>query len=115
MTLWAAEPLLVNPTNFDIDERGRVWLIESVNYRSDLKRKPRNDPAGDRIVILEDTDGDGRADSRKIFDQQPEMLAPLGISVFGDKVLVSQSPDLIVYSKDENDNIVGKETLVTVG
>ena len=113
MTLWAAEPLLVNPTNFDIDERGRVWLIESVNYRSDLKRKPRNDPAGDRIVILEDTDGDGRADSRKIFDQQPEMLAPLGISVFGDKVLVSQSPDLIVYAKDENDNIVGKETLLT--
>ena len=113
MTLWAAEPLLVNPTNFDIDERGRVWLIESVNYRSDLKGRPRNDPAGDRIVILEDTDGDGRADARKIFDQQPEMLAPLGISVFGDKVLVSQSPDLIVYSKDENDNIVGKETLLT--
>ncbi len=113
MTLWAAEPLLVNPTNFDIDERGRIWFIESVNYRSDLKRKPKNDPEGDRIVILEDTDGDGRADSRKIFDQQPEMLAPLGISVFGNKVLVSQSPDLIVYTKDENDNIVGKQTLLT--
>ncbi len=113
MTLWAAEPLLVNPTNFDIDERGRVWFIESVNYRSDLKSKPKNDPAGDRIVILEDTNGDGRADSRKVFDQQPEMLAPLGISVFANKVLVSQSPDLIVYTKDENDNIVGKETLLT--
>ena len=113
MTLWAAEPLLVNPTNFDIDERGRIWLIESVNYRSDLKRKPKNDPAGDRIVILEDTDGDGRADTRKIFDQRPDMLAPLGISVFGNKVLVAQSPDLIVYVKDENDNIVGKETLLT--
>ncbi len=113
MTLWAAEPLLVNPTNFDIDERGRIWLIESVNYRSDLKRKPKNDPTGDRIVILEDTDGDGRADTRKIFDQRPDMLAPLGISVFGNKVLVAQSPDLIVYVKDENDNIVGKETLLT--
>ena len=113
MTLWAAEPLLVNPTNFDIDERGRIWLIESVNYRSDLKRKPKNDPAGDRIVILEDTDGDGRADTRKIFDQRPDMLAPLGISVFGNKVLVAQSPDLIVYVKDENDNIVSKETLLT--
>ena len=64
-------------------------------------------------MILEDTDGDGRADTRKIFDQRPDMLAPLGISVFGNKVLVAQSPDLIVYVKDENDNIVGKETLLT--
>lgn len=113
LTQWASEPLVVNPTNFDIDERGRVWFIESVNYRSDLKSKPRNDEAGDRIVILEDANGDGRADSRKIFDQHPEMLAPLGISVLGDRVLVSQSPDLFVYTKDENDRIVSKETLLT--
>ena len=113
MTLWASEPLVVNPTNFDIDERGRVWFIESVNYRSDLKSKPKNDLAGDRIVILEDTDGDGRADHRKVFDQHQEMLAPLGISVLGDKVIVSQSPDLFVYTKDEDDRIVSKETLLT--
>ena len=113
MTLWASEPLLVNPTNFDIDERGRVWFIESVNYRSDLKSKPKNDLAGDRIVILEDTDGDGQADHRKVFDQHQEMLAPLGISVLGNKVVVSQSPDLFVYTKDEDDRIVSKETLLT--
>lgn len=113
MTLWASEPLVVNPTNFDIDERGRVWFIESVNYRSDLKSKPKNDPAGDRIVILEDTDGDGQADYRKVFDQHQAMLAPLGISVLGNKVIVSQSPDLFVYTKDEDDRIVSKETLLT--
>ncbi len=113
MTVWASEPLLVNPTNFDIDERGRVWFVESVNYRSDLRRKPWNDESGDRIVILADTDGDGRADSRKVFDQHPGMLAPLGISVLGSKVVVSQSPDLIVYTKDEDDRIVSKETLLT--
>ena len=113
MTVWASEPLVVNPTNFDIDERGRIWFVESVNYRTDLKGQPRNDLKGDRIVILEDTNRDGRADSRKVFDQHPEMLAPLGITVLGNKVLVSQSPDLIVYTKDEDDNIVGKETLLT--
>ncbi len=113
MRLWASEPLVVNPTNFDIDERGRIWFIESVNYRSDLKGRPKNDERGDRIVILEDTNGDGRADSRKVFDQHPDMLAPLGISVLGDRVIVSQSPDLIVYTKDENDRIVSKETLLT--
>ncbi len=113
MTLWASEPLLVNPTNFDIDERGRVWFIESVNYRSDLRSRPKNDETGDRIVILEDTDGDDQADSRKVFDQHADMLAPLGISVLGNKVIVSQSPDLFVYTKDEEDNIVSKETLLT--
>ena len=113
MTVWASEPLLVNPTNFDIDERGRVWLIESVNYRSDLKSQPKNDLMGDRIVILEDTDGDGQADSRKVFDQHANMLAPLGISVLGNKVVVSQSPDLFVYTKDEDDRIISKETLLT--
>ncbi len=113
MTLWASEPLLVNPTNFDIDERGRVWFIESVNYRSDLRSRPKNDERGDRIVILEDTDGDGQADSRKVFDQHADMLAPLGISVLGNKVIVSQSPDLFVYTKDEDDRIVSKETLLS--
>ena len=113
LTVWATEPLVINPTNFDIDERGRVWFVESVNYRSDLRSRPWNDLEGDRIVILEDTDGDGQADSRKVFDQHPQMLAPLGISVLGNKVLVSQSPDLFVYTKDEDDNIVSKETLLT--
>lgn len=113
LTVWASEPLLVNPTNFDIDERGRVWFVESVNYRSDLKSKPKHDEAGDRIVILEDTDGDGAADARKVFDQHADMLAPLGISVLGNQVLVSQSPDLIVYTKDEDDRILSKETLLT--
>src|SRR5579859_3968391 len=36
VTLWAAEPLLENPTNIDIDERGRIWVLEGVNYRRQL-------------------------------------------------------------------------------
>ena len=35
--LWAAEPMLENPTNIDIDERGRIWVLEAVNYRRQLK------------------------------------------------------------------------------
>ena len=59
-TLWASEPALANPTNMAIDERGRVWVLEAVNYRRRLRRQPDVRPEGDRIVILEDTDGDGR-------------------------------------------------------
>ena len=113
VTLWAAEPLVVNPTNLDIDERGRVWYLEAVNYRRQLKNLPDLRKEGDRIVILEDTNGDGRADKRKVFHQDPALRSPLGISVLGNKVYVSQSPDLIVYTKDAQDNIVSREILQT--
>jgi putative membrane-bound dehydrogenase-like protein len=113
LTLWAAEPDLVNPTNIAIDERGRVWVTEALNYRRHLKELPDVTDQGDRIVILEDTNGDGKADLRKVFDQSMDLRAPLGIGVFGNKVYVSQSPDLWVYTKDENDNIVSKEKLLS--
>jgi putative membrane-bound dehydrogenase-like protein len=115
VTLWAAEPDVINPTNIDIDSRGRIWVAEGVNYRLTLGGRKRNDyrPAGDRITILEDTDGDGKADKLKVFVQDQSLRTPLGISVLGDKVIVSQSPDVIVYTKDEQDNIVKKEVLLT--
>src|SRR5262245_12345138 len=59
ISLWASEPLFVNPTCMDIDHRGRVWVCESVNYRSRLRNQPLRQPAGDRILILEDTKGTG--------------------------------------------------------
>lgn len=40
MTLWASEPLFVNPTCIDVDHKGRVWVCESINYRSKLMGKP---------------------------------------------------------------------------
>src|SRR6266481_6328733 len=67
--LWAAEPNLVNPTNIDIDSRGRIWVLEAVNYRRQLKGEKDYRNAGDRIMILEDTDHDGKADKAKVFAQ----------------------------------------------
>src|SRR3954451_15530785 len=43
VTLWAAEPDVVNPTNIDIDSRGRVWVLEGVNYRLTLGGHGRKD------------------------------------------------------------------------
>lgn len=113
VTRFASEPALSNPTNITVDERGRVWVLEAVNYRRASRKQPDLRPEGDRIVILEDTDHDGQADKVRTFDQSPEIRAPLGIAVLGDKVYVSQSPDLIVYTKDADDNIVKKEVLLT--
>ncbi len=58
VTVWASTPLLHNPTNMDIDHLGRVWVVEGVNYRG----REGTRPAGDRIVVIQDTDGDGKAD-----------------------------------------------------
>lgn len=62
--LFAAEPLMTNPIAMTIDAKGRVWIIESFEYP---KRTPPGKAPRDRIVILEDTNGDGVADKRTVF------------------------------------------------
>ncbi len=94
VTLWAASPQLFNPTNIDIDRDGRVWVAEGVRYRHNHARRPE----GDRIVVLEDTDGDGRADTSHTFVQEPALVAPLGLAVIDNRIVVSQPPDLLVYT-----------------
>ncbi len=112
--VWARTPLLRNPTSIDADERGRLWVSEGVNYRRFNTKKdgPPAQPEGDRIVILEDVDGDGRADSSKVFVQDPDLVAPLGLAVLGDKVVVACSPALLVYTRDAQDRVVRKEKLL---
>ena len=115
MTLWAASPLLHNPTNIDIDRDGRIWVAEGVRYRSHHARQPE----GDRIVVLQDTDGDGKADKTHTFVQEPGLIAPLGVAVIDNKVIVSQPPDLIVYTDvDRNlrfDPAVDKREVLLTG
>jgi putative heme-binding domain-containing protein len=115
LKLWAAEPMLTNPTDITVDERGRVWVLEGVNYRRTQRNLPDPRPAGDRIVILEDSDQDGQADKVKVFDQNPQIRVPLGIAVLGDKVYVSQAPDLIVYTKDADRYLPDLQTLAGNG
>jgi len=97
ISLFATEPGLVNPTDIDIDSRGRIWVLEAADYRRFKTR-----PEGDRIMILEDTDGDGKADQYKVFYQDPSLFAPLGICVLGNKVYVAQSPNVLVFDIDES-------------
>ena len=94
LTVWAQAPQLRNPTNMDVDAQGRIWVAEGVNYRRHADR----DKAGDRIVVLEDTDGDGRADTSHVFVQEPDLIAPLGIAVIDNQIIVSCAPNLIVYT-----------------
>lgn len=99
VTLWAATPQLKNPTNFDTDARGRIWVAEGVNYRRHYDRQPE----GDRIQVLEDTDGDGRADRSWTFVQEPFLRAPMGIAVIDNQIVVSMAPDIVVYTDVDRD------------
>lgn len=99
ITVWAKAPMFRKPTNIDFDAKGRLWVCEGWRYRS----KAGREPAGDRIMVLEDTDGDGTADKSWPFHQDPNFFAPLGIGVIGNKIVVSQPPDLIVFT-DVNDD-----------
>ncbi len=104
VTLWAETPQLYNPTAIDVDERGRVWVTEAVNYRLWNNPHAKARPEGDRVVILEDTDGDGRCDSSKVFVQDPELVAPLGLLVGKESsVLVSCSPSIFLYQDKNGD------------
>ncbi|WP_420459412.1 PVC-type heme-binding CxxCH protein [Neolewinella sp.] len=102
--LFAAEPMLINPTNLDVDERGRVWVCEAQNYRRFNHDHPARE-AGDRIMILEDLDGDGRADTSKVFYQGPEVNAALGIAKLGEKVYVAASPNVLVFTDADGDDV----------
>ncbi|MEY2879665.1 MAG: hypothetical protein RLZZ15_2045, partial [Verrucomicrobiota bacterium] len=99
VTLWAKSPLFRNPTNMDIDAQGRIWVTEGANYRRHKDRVKE----GDRVVILSDTDGDGVADKSEVFVQEAPLIAPLGMSVIDNQVIVSNTPDLIVYTDVDGD------------
>ena len=109
-TVWATTPQLFNPTNFDIDADGRIWVTEAVNYRNF-----RNDglgltnEEGDRIVVLQDTDGDGKADSSHTFVRDIDLVAPLGIAVLGNQVIVSCAPNLLIYTDVDGDTYFDKD------
>ena len=72
-----AEPLIEAPVLMDMDLHGRLWIAEMPDYMPDIDGRLEEEPRG-RIVILSDTDGDGRMDQRKVFLQnihQPRSLA----------------------------------------
>jgi putative membrane-bound dehydrogenase-like protein len=116
VSLVASEPMIQNPTNIDIDPRGRIWAVESVNYRSGMKPWGILREEGDRVVILEDTNGDGEADSEKTFWQSRELFNPLGICVLpqekGTQVIVSSAPNVWLLTDSDGDDKADKMEII---
>ncbi len=106
--LVAAEPDLVNPVAMAFDDRGRLFVTESFEY-------PRREagPGRDRIKILEDTDGDGRFESVKIFAEG--LNIPSGIAIGYGGVWVANAPDIVFLQDTDGDDRADSQTVVVTG
>lgn len=104
----ATEPDVVNPVSMFIDEQGRFWITESLEY-------PRKDPGPgrDRVKVLEDTDGDGKVDKTTIFADG--LNIPSGIAVGHGGVWVANSPDILFLQDTDGDLVADKKEVVVTG
>lgn len=100
VNVWASEPMMTQPMAFCWDDRGRLWIAENKDYES---RGHGFSNSGDsRILILEDTNGDGVADSRKVFMEG--LAFPAAIAVGFDGLYVGAPPNLLfIPDKDQDD------------
>ena len=100
VNVWAAEPEITQPMAFCWDHRGRLWIAENRDYES---RGSGFSNSGDsRILILEDTNQDGRADIRKVFLEG--IAFPAAIAVGFDGLFLGAPPHLLfVPDKDGDD------------
>lgn len=114
-TLFASEASgMLSPADIDIDHLGRVWVCEVVNYR----HRQGERKAGDRILIVEDTNEDGISDKQTVFFQGHEVDSALGIAVFptpsgkGTKVIVSCAPNVWIFTDEDGDLKADKKELL---
>ncbi len=104
----AAEPLVEKPVCLDFDPAGRMWVCEMRGYMPDIDGKGESIPEG-RIVILEDSDGDGRVDKRTVF--LDKLLLPRAIAVLNDGILFMDEQRLC-WIKRNGDQPVGEPVLI---
>lgn len=109
--LFAAEPLISNIMDFTWDERGRLWVVESVDYPNVVL--PDGEPGHDRILILEDTDGDGRADTRKVFADGLNLATSLTFANGG--LIVAQPPHIFFFRDTDGDDRADEKTTLFSG
>jgi len=102
--LFAAEPMLLSPSNIDVDHRGRIWVCEVVNYRKFANKNNPFREKGDRILILEDYDQDGKIDKKSVFYQGRDIDSAHGVCVLGNTILVSALDKVLILTDTDGDD-----------
>ncbi|HVD93902.1 MAG TPA: hypothetical protein VNC21_16515, partial [Vicinamibacterales bacterium] len=110
LELVASEPLIQDPVVIDWDNEGRLWVIEMTGYMNDIQASHEHDPTG-RVVVLQDTNGDGRMDTRTVFADK--LVLPRALKVLDKGVLVAEPPNLWYMQDTNNDLKADTRELVT--
>ncbi len=108
--LFASEADILQTIAMNFDERGRLWILESPDYPNALLP---NSKGHDRIRILEDTNGDGKADKFKIFARG--LNIPSAITVVDDGVIVANSPDIMLLRDTNGDDMADERKVLYTG
>ena len=98
--VFAAEPMITQPMAFCWDDRGRLWIAENRDYET--RRSGFSSSGDSRILILEDTDRDGVADSRKVFSEG--IPFPAAIAVGFDGLWLGAPPNLLFLPDRDGDD-----------
>ena len=97
---WAGEPMVTQPMAFAWDDKGRLWVAENRDYES--RGRGFSNSGDSRVVILEDTDRDGKADSRKVFLEG--IAFPAAIAVGFDGLFLGAPPHVLFVPDRDGDD-----------
>ncbi len=111
LQLFAAEPDILKPISAAWDHRGRLWLLESQDYPNEIKLE--EGAGSDRIKILEDTDGDGRADKFTVFADR--LSVPTSLVFANGGVIVSQAPHFLFLKDNDGDDVADERKILFSG
>ncbi|MDZ4687235.1 MAG: PVC-type heme-binding CxxCH protein [Planctomycetaceae bacterium] len=96
-TLFAHEPDVRQPIAITTDERGRMWVAENYTYAE--RPNSFDDKLRDRIIVLEDTDHDGKADKRTVFFDDIQQLTSVEVGFGG---VWAMAPPNVLFIPDRN-------------
>ena len=98
--LFASEPDINKPIYMNWDERGRLWIVETMDYPNMVR--DNKEEGKDMIKILEDTDGDGKADKFTVFADK--LNIPTSFAFINGGIVVAQAPDFLFLKDTDGDD-----------
>ncbi len=104
---FAAEPDIRSPVAMEVDESGRIYVVENPGYPLNIDGKVG------RVILLEDTDGNGRPDRRSVFAEKLTM--PTGVMRWKKGVLVTDAPDLLYFEDTDGNGSADVRRVVLTG
>lgn len=113
ISLFASErefPDLANPVQISFDDQGRLWVATMPTYPH---YRPGDEKPNDKIIILEDTDGDGKADKQTVFADKLHL--PVGFEFAPDGVYISQGTNLKRYTDTDGDDKADEIEIILSG